>query len=178
MIDYLRETGASPAYFGLGFIQLKTTNSVRYHFWHPELIAIVPEEEIHDHRYRFRSDIIAGELYQELYYFSEGGNRYEIYRVSCDPKVPNEGICNVGDMILVGSQTLRAGSSYTIEQGQYHRVKATMCASRLIRSLAEVPFANVARPMGIDAVCPFSKTIPEAELWGMIAHCVEGISRP
>jgi hypothetical protein len=68
-IDHLRATGARPHWFGLGFIQLKLTNNERMHFWHPDLQPIVPEEEIHDHRYDFESFVIKGELRHQIYTF-------------------------------------------------------------------------------------------------------------
>src|SRR5690606_30989934 len=70
-IDHLRSYGATPHWFGLGFIQLKLTNDTRIHFWHPALMADTPEEELHDHRYRFHSHILLGNITHEEWFLEE-----------------------------------------------------------------------------------------------------------
>jgi len=82
--DALRRFGVAPHYFGLGFIQIKLTPDLRVHFWHPELTATVAEEELHDHRYDFRSHVVHGSTTHQVFEFlrDEKGD-HEVVEVSC-----------------------------------------------------------------------------------------------
>ncbi len=167
----LKSYGNEPEYFGLGFIQLKATNEMRYHFWHPDISPIVSEEEIHDHRYFFASEIIVGELNQSLYVPVEGTD-YDLYQVSCDPNNKMDNFLKTVNMQLISTQKFVVGSTYSIETGTYHTVHATKAATRLIRLPIVQEYAHVARKPNSNAVCPFSKKIDHETLWKMIADIV------
>ena len=67
-IEYLKENSTGIYYFGLGFIQVKMGDDVRYNFYHPELTPrFVEGEEIHTHPYDFKSEILKGCLEEDLF---------------------------------------------------------------------------------------------------------------
>jgi hypothetical protein len=167
--DKLKEECAKIHYFGLGFIQVKVTPFLRYHFYHFGLPVIMPEEEVHNHRYPFTSFVLKGALNQQIYGLGRGADYVHSY-VSCQPNKPapksDKGIVAAE---VVSNHWYSAGSYYTIRENQYHKVKATYCVTMVQRS-TYVPkeFAEVLRKPDAPEVCPFSKVIPESELWELI----------
>lgn len=173
-IDLLRASGSVPHWFGLGFIQLKLDDQHRMHFWHPELAADVPEEEIHDHRYDFESVILHGELTHETFDFKP--NRWapmQMAEVSCDPENPAPDVPPVqGEVIPTGTYRFQAGSRYTFRMGAFHRAKALQAITFLTRGPVQKRFARVIRPAGSTPVCPFGNPMPAERLWEAIADLV------
>lgn len=167
LVDILQERGHTPAWFGLGFIQVKVSAIKRYHFWHPELTANVAEEDIHDHRYGFTSTIYRGQMIQEYfdYKLSPDGS-HELYDVSCDSQNPGPvGPAQRVDVIPSSTVTLKEMSRHTLPQGSFHRVSAELCVTQVLREIPAVPLARVIRPVGAPHVCPFAKTYSEDFLW-------------
>ena len=176
-INDLKQTGAEPSWFGLGFVQLKLSPEQRMHFWHPELASNMPEEELHDHRYGFTSKVVRGELTNHLFNFRpnhEGD--YMCTTVSCDPSVqaPNHPSPR-GNIEPVGSFTIPEGGSYSLPKGAFHKTVATRAATLLTRPADHhEPFAHVLRLIDGQAVCPFSDPKPTAKLWEIIDDVLNG----
>jgi hypothetical protein len=177
--DWLLATGAEPQWFGLGFVQLKLNDEERLHFWPGPGQAIVSDEELHDHRYTFQSDILKGELTHSIFAFDPltySDRKYGVEgthmmtKVSCDPSKPPPLELGVrGHIREVGFQVLPAGSSYTFMRGNFHRTfihKPTV--TYLCRDEERVEFARVIRPIGAPAVCPFSEPKSSEECWDII----------
>lgn len=183
LIDGLRAKTNSIKYFGLGFIQLKIDDKVRYHFYTDKLPSIMPEEEVHNHRYSFNSTIMKGMLIQEIYsveYDSNytidqfrGSDYYWTHRdwqVSCDPNKKAErtyALCCRATLLC--TQYLKAGSNYFIDTEAFHKVKSKGDAISLVtRGKVGKDFANVIRLPDAKEVCPFSVEIPEQKLWEIV----------
>lgn len=67
-IDYLKENATDIYYFGLGFIQVKVGDDIRYNFYHKKLTpCFVEGEDVHSHPYDFESTILKGNLLEILY---------------------------------------------------------------------------------------------------------------
>lgn len=171
----LRRFGVAPHYFGLGFIQIKLTPDVRVHFWHPELTATVAEEELHDHRYDFRSHVVHGSTTHQVFEFlrDEAGN-HEVVEVSCQPNDPRApSVVARGVVQPVGSYTMVKGSSYEFPHTQFHRIVASECITVVERRAVVKPMARVIRPLQAAHVCPFSTPIPEERLWNYMVELLE-----
>ena len=160
-----------PNWFGLGFIQLKLNEEERMHFWHPSLIPDVSDEEIHDHRYTFTSNILKGMMIHETWCFEPNVfGSHEMIDVSCDPDLPVRNPRKItGQVIHTGTYHLTAGSSYTFPINEFHRTKTEACVSFLTRQPDRKEFARVIRLKGEPEVCPFSNPKPADELWDVIA---------
>jgi len=170
-VDRLRASGAKPAWFGLGFIQLKLEKDSRLHFWHPDLLADTSEEELHDHRYRFRSHILVGEIVHEEWLFDrKPDGDHEQVLVSCQPGVeaPPELVAR-GNVRKGSVYTMRAGSEYEFSEEGFHRIRARRAVTYLERGPVVKDYANVIRPSGAPSVCPFARSVPEKTLWECIA---------
>ena len=122
-IDHLRSFEVDPAYFGLGFIQLKIKRNGRVHFYHKDLPVIA--DEPHNHRYGFISYIMQGRFEQELYQFTPGefGDHYMDFE-DCNPDLP-EGPSPqpvLGSLEEIFHAEYQAGDYYRIEKDTLHTV--------------------------------------------------------
>ncbi len=172
-IEMLKREGL-PQWFGLGFIQVKTSNLTRYHFWHPDLMPDVHDEEIHDHRYRFTSHVLRGEISNEIFHAEPCAHGdYQIEQVTC-----NEGEeAIIGQRCLVRklcSTNMRAGDVYTMEPDTLHR--STALQKSVTKLEREMPyakqFATVIRKHDEERACPFRNTKPQRELWDYVYDCL------
>lgn len=176
LYEYLKSNVQKIHFFGLGFIQVKMNDKERYHFYSPELTAFVPPEEIHDHRYGFMSTVLKGSLSQDIYGFevSPRETDYELRYVSCDPeyKAPTEK-CFVNPELL-SRVHLNRGSQYTLSEKSFHKVLPIACntITYLQRENKIKPFARVISSAK-EEVCPFSKDLPEEELWTWVKRIIE-----
>lgn len=177
----LRAAPSAPKFFGLGFIQLKLSEEERLHFYHPSLTANVPEEELHDHRYDFRSKVLAGSLTNEIWTFtSDPKGEQELVKVSCEPGVPVPADMKpvVGRAAKALSFETIAGAEYTIGHDQFHRVYGQECITHIQRQPKAKPFASVIRGTGADHVCPFGVEMSTAECWDLIGEMVGEVAKP
>ncbi len=168
-IDHLRSFDVEPAYFGLGFIQLKIKRNGRVHFYHNDLPVLV--DEPHDHRYGFLSYIMQGKFEQTLYKFDECpvGN-YEISWEDCRPGTEDTAPKPIlGTLDEIFQAEYRAGDYYRIEADTLHTVIGRENAvTYLLREEPFKDYAGVVRELGEEKVCPFSEPIPAARCWELI----------
>lgn len=174
-IDTLRRLGAEPAWFGLGFIQLKLNDTHRMHFWHPSLSPDVPDEEIHDHRYNFSSTVLLGRMHHETWAFeSDLFGAYELCEVSCDPANPAPDTRRIsGTARLTGEYSMPVGSRYNFKINEFHKTRTNHCITLLTREAPEKEFARVVRKKGDPEICPFSNPKEVSELWDIIADLLK-----
>jgi hypothetical protein len=165
----------TPQWFGLGFIQLKVSPTMRFHFWHPDLNPDGYEEDLHSHRYHFQSQILKGSLENEVYIIDRNVTPdMSVELVSCQEGVRNE-ILNDASVRHVTTMKLQAGDSYPMDASALHRLKATgKTITRLIRPKDRMfKYATVVRPLNAGpSVCPFTRKIEVPELWKYIEDCI------
>lgn len=182
-IDYLRSFGVDPAYFGLGFIQLKLTLPQRIHFYHRDLSATVGDEEVHDHRYDFNSTVLKGKFLQTIYEFDEydhnvlqfrhepAKNKFEKKVVSCDPEHPAPPSSSLGNLRKLYSAEYNTGSKYWINRDSLHKVQgdhAITLLTGLNRGETDKDYATVVRQVGAAEVCPFKSDFTVNQCWALI----------
>lgn len=170
-IDYLKSLPNKPYWFGLGFIQLKIDDNKRLHFWHPDLSPNVDDEEIHDHRYDFRSMILKGEITNKLFGIEEDNcGDYEMCWVYCDKEHSGkpEHIADV-EIISCETATYMAGQSYTMKMDDFHRsIFKVPTVTFLERGPVTKDRARIVKLILRPAVCPFSIKKSEDEIWSYI----------
>lgn len=191
-VDWLKKHHYQAHFFGLGFVQVKIDQQTRIHFYHPELPAFT--ENPHNHRYWFKSTVKRGEL-KNVIWRSPGwnereqaeereiiqrysGTQYSIEAESCaapgtdlsdrgEPPQTNKGL-----FLRAAEFSVNAGSSYYINEQEFHQVFPNFekgpCVTLVERGPVLHPYALVLRQPGEDAVCPFSKTLSEDELWQIV----------
>lgn len=177
-IDWLKSNHKLIHYFGLGFIQVKISDSTRFHFYTKELPAIVGDEEIHDHRYSFSSHVLRGGLHHSIYTLTESDSGdHLLEQESCqvndlDHKFADPKKCNVK---LISNNYYVAGSYYYLDHETLHQVKSDYAVTYLMKKSTtyEKQFANVVRPIGAEKVCPFSQQISSDRLWQIVEQMVK-----
>jgi len=170
--DWLKENHTMIHYFGLGFIQIKINEDKRFHFYNDKLPSIMPEEEVHNHRYGFRSEILAGTLTEKLY-IPIDGEGWNMISVSCDPDKPapkDKKQCGIKE---IHNQTYTAGSTYYIEMDTFHKVYGMNCITKLHRESVVKEFAQVIRADNAQEICPFSSDMSEADMWALVDDMIK-----
>lgn len=180
-IDHLRSFDVEPAYFGLGFIQLKIKRNGRVHFYHNDLPVL--SEEPHNHRYGFISYIMQGRFEQALYQFDSNvpGGKFYMDFEDCRPETEDltGGEKTPGRLQEIFSAEYQAGDYYQIDAETLHTVKGMDNAiTYLVREEPSKQFAGVVREFGAEKVCPFSEPIPVAQCWEMIEDMLPKQKRP
>jgi hypothetical protein len=173
--NYLRSTAEhAPHWFGLGFIQLKLNHVQRIHFWHPGLVADLPDEELHDHRYNFTSHILKGQLTNEVWQFvTADTGTLELITVSCTPGASEEPVAiSRGFTVMLASHTMQAGDHYRMHMDTLHRIRASHAITLLERDAITKDLARVVRNPAMTFVCPFAAPKPVDELWELIKDCI------
>lgn len=159
-------------YFGLGFIQLKIDDDLRFHFYTEALPSIMPVEEVHNHRYDFTSVVLKGELHYE-YYMPTEGNDHIIRTISCDPNNPAPDDAKECGLMHICSGNYKAGCTYNLNKDTFHRVWAREnTITKLYRAKLRRDFAQAVKHKDEINVCPFSKQIPEKELWEIVEQMI------
>lgn len=174
-LAYFKDFAIHAHHFGLGFIQIKLSDTERWHFYSTRIAKFSPEEEVHNHRYSFISQIMAGELRSDFWEV-DNGETHELYRVSCKPGESDElvGPCTITHSAQI--QTARK-SSYWLDRDTFHQVSSEFAITRLTRANERRERAFVVREKGRSSVCPFGSKMPDEELWECVAACLRVASR-
>lgn len=170
--QFLRQLGVVPHYFGLGFIQIKLDDTWRLHVWTPDWPTIPgAENELHNHRYEFHSQVLKGALRHELATLTPTNESpdqtLELISVSCKPgssEAPiSQGLRGVRQ---VGTFDVLAGGNYTLGPGTFHRSWPQGPTVTLLRRGPIVADeALVLREPGTAFHCPFSIGKSTEECW-------------
>lgn len=170
-IDYLKKNHTKIHAFGLGFIQLKLSQTTRVHFYVPEVNKTGGDTEVHNHRYDFMSQILKGQLHNEIYIFepSEDGD-CEMVDEACSKDRPASTKAPIsGSVNLLSTQTMQAGSHYLMRMNTLHMVRTERAVTLLYRDPPPYrDFAQVVKSKKADLVCPFSANLPEKDLWEIV----------
>jgi hypothetical protein len=163
-LSELKKNHARLYYFGLGFIQLKIDETWRLHFYTPKLPPITKEEP-HNHRYDFTSRILLGELTQTFYDYVDGDSHL-IVNESCDPDREAPKLDQPCRIVELDTVSCLAGAAYHLKHTEFHVVKTKSDTITLLeRGPYEKEFAHIILPKGQEKVCPFSKKVPDEDLW-------------
>lgn len=172
--DYLKEKHTQIHYFGLGFIQIKIDDFLRYHFYDSSVFKDCIKDNIHNHRYGFSSKILKGEL-DETTYRLEDGDDYFVKQTNC-----KKGFTPIiePDKVSVGwSKTYHYKAGSNFRTNKYQRIctdfHTVSCPSQCITELNRtVIFTDYARVLITDLAeldyCPFETNLKEKELWEIV----------
>jgi hypothetical protein len=168
-IDHLRNLPRDPAYFGLGFIQLKVDLHNRVHFYHDDLPILA--DNAHDHRYKFTSYILQGTLEQTTWQWEKsqrGAHSKQL--VDCTSKYGvHAGTTERGQCTPILHSSYESGSWYQVEADTLHTVYGTNNAvTHLLRDDTHKEYASVVVRNGEEPVCPFSEPLTTKRCWELI----------
>jgi len=172
-IDYLKKNKSEILYFGLGFIQIKLGNVERIHFYHHELPPFV--DTPHDHRYDFVSKVLRGFLITNIHELIDG-DRYRLEFDTCNAneKIEEPVIVPSCDTKVVHSFITYAGSEYYMPMDAFHTIHPGVnTITFLTRGEVKKEHARVFKWQHEENLCPFSKVIPENELWEYVDDMIK-----
>ena len=167
--------GSEPYWFGLGFIQLKLSDTERMHFWTPS-IPRKQREEIHDHRYNFRSIVLAGNLKFEVFsVYDDVHGAYERFETNCQPGKEGEVLnCEPVSIQRVGFYQLPVGSIYDFPMWGFHTTEETAFAITYLRREPHVKDrATVVKTRGEGTTCPFAEKVDPEICWQHIEQALK-----
>src|SRR4051812_43978314 len=75
VIDSLRYLNTEPRVHPNGFIQLDLKPGLRLHVWDVQIKAQEPPTPVHDHIFDMRSQVLLGQIGQNVHHFELGGYR-------------------------------------------------------------------------------------------------------
>ncbi|MFA5488438.1 MAG: hypothetical protein WC284_04385 [Candidimonas sp.] len=175
--NWLRENATHIHAFGLGFIQIKLNNINRIHFWLPLVDKTTHDEEIHNHRYNFKSTILRGKITNHLYGYDRCPFApYGRYEVSCDPNIPiDDPLIDEGYPRYLGSFDSSDGDSYIFTKNLYHRITTDFAITAIERDIdgGIDETAVVIKKTDTPMVCPFSANKPIDTLWKTVKDILD-----
>lgn len=170
------KTLGTPAYFGLGFIQLKINDVQRIHFWVPEWPTIPgADNELHDHRYTLTSTIFKGEIHNQIFApIPTQDPTHELIEVSCKPNSTEKPkIIERVTPVFITSFVSKVGDTYTLSPDAFHTAHSVGSTVTFVeRGNVIKDLARVIRPMNSAFVCPFSIQYSEQQCWEKIAEII------
>jgi len=172
-VDWLRTNAAMAHFFGLGFIQIKLDELTRIHFYHKDIPAFV--EDPHDHRYDFISTVLSGCLQNEIWKLVPGDD-HEVSYENCRQYGPETPPGFKTGLVKLGSFNTCKGSGYHMNSETLHTVRPLFEHGPVITQVErEIPFKEFARAVkkaDAPSTCPFSRPMPDDELWAIVRDCL------
>ncbi len=163
------DTGNYPKYFGLGFFQLKLNDSNRIHYYHADLKPILHEEEVHDHRYWFFSNVLKGSLTNKIWYYEPTlESEWELCHVHCKEGVDDAPIIVNSNVkkIFLSQFCTEVGQSYSLSEDAFHQVyHKGHVVTELVRALPVKTYARVIRNKNDAYICPYSAPVSIDKTW-------------
>jgi len=159
--------------FGLGFIQIKLSDTQRVHIYTDEVKNTTHQEEIHDHRYNFKSEVIKGTLTNKIYSVIPGDD-YVLTEENCSGnkqlKIKEPTPCSIK---LLNSVVMSQGTTYFMDKDTLHRVETNRCITFLDREETKKDLATIIYPKEVSLICPFSVNLDEDALWSIVKKEIE-----
>lgn len=173
-INYLKANAKKIHFFGLGFIQIKISDTHRVHVYTDKFQTTAMEEEIHNHRYQFNSAILKGALTQKVYdVHNDKEGEYLLTQESCNPEVVVQDRRAVFcDIKLTQIHHFTAGAAYWTAANTFHKVESKNAVTFITRGGYEKTEADVIYHHTKLTTCPFSVKVPEEQLWAVVEEAL------
>lgn len=171
-IDYLVKNHKRIYNFGLGFIQVVLSDDTRAHFYS----GSVPRtnEEIHNHRYNFTSEIIKGNFIQEKYILVPGDSHL-LTNESCSKERELSNVISIETGVALADRSEYCqGETYSIYFNEFHKVDYVgNTITFLTRSKIITDYAQVIFQKGQEKICPFSNRLENDILFQQVEAIIK-----
>ena len=151
---------------GIGVLQAYLQEGdveTRAHIWHPDLVRVAPERQIHSHRFNLRSTVLVGTLHHDEYRLRASGEigwqRWSVLPARQGSEPPTK----VGEPVAVEviDGAIPAGDSYTFRRGAFHRSHVGRLAVTLMVKTDQIPdHAEILVRLGTNPAHGFADTTP------------------
>jgi hypothetical protein len=117
-----------PTFNGTGFIKVYLNPVTRLHIWSPKIPPTVNNSKIHDHRFRYVSQILIGEMeHTEWLFRQDGKGSHQMYTCFChtdDREAKPAKILQArGNIEVWRKNTYKVGDHYEFGgPGRYHEI--------------------------------------------------------
>lgn len=171
-IDHLIKNHKRIYNFGLGFIQIVLSEDTRAHFYSDSVPRT--NEEIHNHRYNFTSQILKGTFIQEKYLLTPG-NTHILTNESCSKERELNNIINIETGVkLIDKKEYHQGEVYHLYFNEFHRADySSNTITFLTRSKIITDYAQVIFEQGQEKVCPFESRLEKDVLFQMVEEIIK-----
>lgn len=174
-VDFLKAESVRYYAFGLGFYQFVLKDRSRFHFYLPDNEVSTEDEEVHNHRYSFVSEVLTGEIENFIYDFKPDKDGSHILMYSnCGVKSlpPNEDK-EIGNLTLTSSFKTTKGEQYRLSGFLLHTIKtAPNTITYLVPSAIERDYASVVTKLDANPICPFSVKTDQDSMWEKVEHAI------
>lgn len=166
--------GGYPHYLGLGVIKCRIGNDKAYHFYCDRAPCIV--NQIHDHRFSFKSTTVAGRLRNIIYEIDgqDSNSPLQVERGECKAGAEREILVKNANLVEVERFVTAPGESYFIKHDTLHRIEHL--DSVTITFLEKQPFAKMEPRFVVDTSLPFvcaqSQPKTQDECWEIIEYAL------
>jgi hypothetical protein len=171
-IDELRRLGGYPHYLGLGVIKCRIGHDESYHFYSDRAPVLV--NQIHDHRFGFKSTIIKGIL-RNIIFVIDGqdlNSTLQVERGECKRGAEREVLVANAKMKELCRFDTGVGDSYNIEYDTLHQIE--LVTPKVITHLKKEPFSQLEPRFVVDTseprVCAMSQPKSQKECWEIIEY--------
>ncbi len=166
-LDYLRTLENQPTFFGLGFVQLKVDDQQRLHFWHPETRTPDYDEEWHDHRYSFSSQVLVGSLTNEIAYgeMNKKGD-HEVWEVCCKGNGAER--VGSGNIHYQTRMVTEVGQVYFLDRDAMHKSHSEKAMTMQTRHLKNQKLKARIMTKEYNSPNPFDLSMPVSRIWDII----------
>lgn len=171
-VDFLRENNTRMYYFGLGFIQVVLNQQERVHFYSTHLPVF--NDEIHNHRYNFTSEILKGRFLDFRYQLITGDSHILINE-SCNKNNPLDNSIEIPIGVReLSEREYRVGDKYDIFFNEFHGVDTIGdTITYLKRSEIITDYAQVLYAKDTQRTCPFETKFSDDVLWEIIENTIK-----
>lgn len=161
-VDQLKKMGGYPHYSGLGVIKCRIGSDRSYHFYCDKTPCII--DQIHDHRFGFRSTLVAGRLRNIIYEVvgQDSNSVYQLEEGECKPGAERKILLRNADVVEVDRFVTEPGNSYYIKHDTLHRIEHLDPVT--ITYLEKDPFAKMEAHFVINTTRPriCAASLPES----------------
>jgi hypothetical protein len=173
-INFLKQNCERLYFFGLGFIQIKINDQYRVHVYTDKIPGTASQEEIHNHRYGFTSQVLKGTLEQQTFAVTiDRKGEFLMTQETCKPGPKPEFPKLPCSVVKTGFQSFAAGSSYHVPHDTFHQVFSKDAVTLLNRGSYKKEHADVVFHKDGEPMCPFSYKISDERLWEIIEEALK-----
>jgi hypothetical protein len=174
-VDELRALGGYPHYLGLGVIKCRVGNDRAYHFYCDRAEVLV--NQIHDHRFSFKSTILRGELKNYIYEIAgtDPTSTLQVERGECKKGAERTIEVHNAKMKEICNYTNVEGGSYYMPYDTLHQIERL--SPVVVTYIEKEPFSQMEPRFVVDTseprVCAMSKPKTQDECWEIIDYALK-----
>lgn len=152
--------------YGIGFIQIKLSEDQVMNFYTDKIPKFRNVESPHNHQRHFKSQVLNGTIYENVFYVEKGGNQ-EAY---CGCGDVNGDINNKYSILGHFDKTYQIGDIYYRNKSIFHSVYAENDTVTLVTKMGKEKHDAIVLS---DKIEHFESTLTTDELWDIVENILK-----